>query len=169
MEATKVEAICDQADIALRTFFNHFPSKRDVVHQLGIDATAEVTARIAAAHERGQSTRERLSLFFLHSVEVSLQRGPPHPELLAALVAVLFGSADLQAARGAMIGLLEEGIAVGDVAAEHPLETLCDAVIGTFYRIMIDWANQDGYPIREQLENASRFLCDSIEGRSGTA
>ncbi len=98
-----------------------------------------------------------------------MQRGPPHPELLAALVAVLFGSADLQAARGAMIGLLEEGIAVGDVAAEHPLETLCDAVIGTFYRIMIDWANQDGYPIREQLENASRFLCDSIEGRSGTA
>ncbi len=114
IEATKVEVICEQADIAVRTFFNHFPSKRDVVHQLGIDATSEVTARISAAHERGHSTRERLTAFFSDSIEVSLHRGPPHPELLASLVAVLFGSTDLQAARDAMIALLTEGVEAGD-------------------------------------------------------
>ena len=64
IEATKVETICDQADIALRTFFNHFPSKRDVVHQLAVDATAEVLRREAGSSHRrkppdfpGQRTR----------------------------------------------------------------------------------------------------------------
>ena len=114
------------------------------------------------AHQRGRSTRERLTAFFADSIEISLHRGPPHPEVLASLVAVLFGSSDLQAARNAMVGLLNDGVAAGDVTEMHPVETLSDAVIGTFYRIMIDWANQDDYPIREQLERACDFLCDSI-------
>ncbi len=168
VEATKIEAICDEADIAVRTFFNHFPSKRDVVQRLGIDATTEVAARIRTAGQRGHSTRERLTLFFADSIELSLLRGPPHPELLAALAAVLFGSSDLQAARDAMIELLGEGVAAGDVTDAYPLETLADAVIGTFYRIIIDWANQDDYAIGEQLECACRFLCDSITSGSRT-
>ncbi len=162
VESTKGEAICDQADIALRTFFNHFPSKRDVVHQLAIDATAEVAARIRAVHAQGQSTRQRLMLFFAESIEVSLLGGPTHRELLAALVVVPVGSRDLQAARDAMIDLLSEGIAAGDVAGDHPVETLADVVLGSFYRIITDWANRDDYAIREHLENASRFLCDAI-------
>jgi len=162
VEATKVEAICDQADIALRTFFNHFPTKRDVVHQLAIDATSEVAARIRAVHARGHSTRERLTLFFAERIEVSLQGGPTHRELLAALVAVPVGSKDLQAARDAMIDLLREGVAAGDVADDHPVETLADVVIGSFYRIIIDWTNPDEYAIRDHLENARRFLCDAI-------
>ena len=165
VEATKVEAICEQADIAQRTFFNHFPTKRDVVHQLGVDATSELAARIRAVHAKGCSTRERLSLFFAESVEVSLRGGPTHRELLAALVAVPVGSENLQAARDAMVDLLAAGIAAGDIAGDHTVETLADAVIGTFYRIIIDWTNQDDYAIREHLENACCFLCDAIVPR----
>ena len=98
--------------------------------------------------------------FFADSIEVSLHRGPPHPEMLASLVAVLFGSADLQAVRGAMIGLLSEGVAAGDVKTQYPIETLCDVVIGTFYRIMIDWANQDDYPAFFQWRRSE----DAVEG-----
>jgi len=162
VDSTKVEAICDQADIALRTFFNHFPSKRDVVQQLAVDATAEVAARIRAVHAQAGSTRERLELFFAESIEASLLGGPTHRELLAALVIVPVGSEDLQAARDAMIDLLNEGIADGDVPGDHPVETLADVVLGSFYRIITDWANRDDYAIREHLENASRFLCDAI-------
>ena len=81
VEATKIESICDHADIALRTFFNHFPTKRDVVHQLTIDATAEVATRIASVHAKGRSTSERLTLFFAESVDVSLADSvsPPDP------------------------------------------------------------------------------------------
>ena len=55
-----------------------------------------------------------------------------------------------------------EGIAAGDIAGDHPVETLADVVLGSFYRIITDWANREDYAVREQLENASRFLCDAI-------
>jgi AcrR family transcriptional regulator len=162
VEATKVETICDQADIALRTFFNHFPSKRDVVDQLAVDATSVVAARIRGVHAKGRSTRERLWLFFAESSEASLRGGPTHRELLGALVAVPVGSENLQAARVAMIELLAAGIAEGDIPGHHRVETLADVVIGTFYRIIIDWTHQEDYAIAEHLEGACRFLCDAI-------
>ncbi len=162
VEATKVEAICDQADIALRTFFNHFPTKKDVVNQLAIDATAEVAARVQSVHADGSSTRERLALFFARSAEVSLLGGPTHRELLGALIAVHDNPEDLQAARDAMLALIQDGLDAGEVTAGHPAETLADVVLGTFYRIIIDWTNQDDYAIGEHIENASRFLCDAI-------
>ena len=162
VEATKVEAICDQADIALRTFFNHFPSKKDVVNQLAIDATAEVAARVRSAHADGCSTRERLELFFARSAAVSLLGGPTHRELLGALIAVHDNPEDLQAARSGMLALIQDGIDSGEVAAGHPVETLADVVLGTFYRIIIDWTNRNDYAIGKHLENASRFLCDAI-------
>jgi len=162
IEATKVESICDQADIALRTFFNHFPSKRDVVFQLAVDATAELAARISGAHAQGRSTRERLALFFAESIEVALLAGPTHREVLAALLVVPVGSRDQQAARDAMIALLNEGVTAGDVVAAHPVETLADVVLGSFYRIIADWANREDDAVRERLENVSGFLCDAI-------
>ncbi len=162
VEATKVEAICDQADIALRTFYNHFPSKRDVVEQLAIDATAVVAARIRSVHTDGCSTRERLALFFERSAEASMQGGPMHRELLGALVAVNVGPRNLQAARDAMVALLQTGIEAGEVTPGHSAGTLADVVLGTFYRIIIDWTNVESYAIDEHLDNASRFLRDAI-------
>ena len=162
VEATKVEAICDEADIALRTFYNHFPTKRDVVEQLAVDATAEVATRIRSAHSDGGSTRERLSLFFDRSAVMDTQGGPMHRELLGALVVVNVGAQNLQAARDAMITLLQEGIDRGEVTAGHSAGILADVVLGTFYRIIIDSTSTEGYPIREQLDGASRFLRNAI-------
>ena len=167
VEATKVDAICDQADIALRTFYNHFPSKRDVVEQLAIDASAEVAARIGTVHVEGSSTRERLALFFERSAEEPRQGGPMHRELLAALVNVNIGPRNLQAARDAMIALLQEGIDRGEVAPGHAAGTLADVVLGTFYRIIIDWTNAPGYAIDEHLASASRFLREAIAPGAG--
>jgi AcrR family transcriptional regulator len=162
VEATKVESICDQADIALRTFFNHFPSKRDVVHQLAVDATDVVAARVREAHAAAGSTGERLERFFADSAEASIQGGPMHRELLAALIAVPVGAENLQGPRDAMIDLLRDGAAAGELVSGHSIETLADVVIGAFYRIVIDFAIQDDYPIRERLEQTCRFLRDAI-------
>ena len=169
IEASKVEAICDQADIALRTFYNHFPAKRDVVEQLAVDATAEVAARIGSVHAEGRSTRERLTLFFERSADVPTRGGPMHRELLGALVVVDVGPHNLRAARDAMTALLQEGIDCGDVVPGHSAGTLADVVLGTFYRIIIDWTHVEGYAIDEQLGRASRFLRDAIAPERGAS
>lgn len=162
VEATKVEGICERADIALRTFYNHFPTKRDVTEQLAVDATAEVAARIRSAHADGRDTRERLALFFARSADRALAAGPMHRDLLGTLVVAQVGAENLELPRHAMLALLADGRARGEVDAATPAETLADAVLGTFYRVFTDWTMVDGYPIRERLASAARFLEDAI-------
>jgi AcrR family transcriptional regulator len=162
VDATTVEQICERADIAVRTFFNYFPSKRHIVHELAIEAALEVAARIRAVHRDGDSTRERLMLFFARSAEVGTKAGPMHRELLSHLIAINDIPADLQHARNAMLELLRDGVRAGDVGVTHPLETLADVILGTFYRLIIDWTNQDDYPIEVHLAHAAAFLCDAV-------
>ena len=50
----------------------------------------------------------------------------------------------------------------GEIGPGHPVETIADAILGTFYRLVIDWANQDDYPIETHLANAARFFCDAV-------
>jgi AcrR family transcriptional regulator len=168
VEATKVEAICDQADIATRTFFNHFPAKKDVVNQLAVDATGEVAARIRSIHAEAATTRARLTLFFEPGALASRDGGPMHREVLGALVAVQVHPEDLQTARDAMIELIRSGIAAGEVVKGPSAETLADVVLGTYYRLLIDWTNQDDYPLEDHLESASRFLCEAISPQQTT-
>ncbi len=162
VDATKIEWICERADIALRTFFNYFPSKRDVVHELAVRAALDVAARIRQVHAEGETTRERLDLFFRRSAEAGAAGGPMHRELLSQLVAVHDIPAQLQHARGAMLDLLRDGVHAREVSPAYPVETLADAILGTFYRLIIDWANQDDYPIESHLTHAARFLCDAV-------
>ena len=165
VEDTTVEQICLQADIAVRTFFNHFPAKRDIVHALAIEAAHDVAERIREVHRAGHSTRDRLMLFFERSAEAGAKAGPMHRELISLLIAVTDIPTDLLQARNAMLALLREGLEAGDVTEAHPLETLADAILGTFYRLIIDWANQDDYPIETHLAHAAAFLCDAVARR----
>src|SRR5260370_4051627 len=34
IDATKIDAICERADVANRTFFNHFATRQDMIHAL---------------------------------------------------------------------------------------------------------------------------------------
>lgn len=162
VEATKIEAICDRADIALRTFFNHFPTKKDLVHQLAVDAALAVAARVQSVCETAPSTTERLELFFLRSAEIGREAGPMHSDLLGHLIAAHDKPEDLAHARHAMLELIQAGIAQGDVTKLHSPETLTDAILGTFYRIITDYTQREGYPVEEHLRNAARFLCSAI-------
>jgi hypothetical protein len=91
-----------------------------------------------------------------------------HREVLGALVAVQVHPEDLQTARDAMIELIRSGIAAGEVVKGPSAETLADVVLGTYYRLLIDWTNQDDYPLEDHLESASRFLCEAISPQQTT-
>jgi AcrR family transcriptional regulator len=166
MAATTVAAICARADVANKTFFNHFPAKSDLLREIAQGALDDLLTDIEEARKAPGGTRERLRRLFEQIAEEALAAGPMHRELLAEIIHVAHesGTEREQARRlhSAFRGLVREGRSAGDVATAHTMETQTDMVVGAFYALMLNWANLDDYPLRRQAAAAARFLADAL-------
>lgn len=165
-EATRVTEICERADVANKTFFNHFATKSDLLRAIAQTALEAFLTEIDAARKHPGGTRERLRVLFERIADNALAAGPMHRELLAEIIHVAHESGtDGEQARRlhqAFGALVRDGRGAGDVASTHSLEIQTDMLIGAFYALMLNWANLDGYPLRRQALAAARFLSDAL-------
>ena len=170
---TAVVEICDRADIAHKTFFNHFPSKRHLLRAVANEALDRLLVDIEEVRKQPLSTRERLLRFFRRVADDAEEAGPMHRELLTEIIHVAHevGNEPEQARRlhDGFGALVRDGRAAGDVTSAHTITTQTEMVIGAFYALMFNWANLEDYPLRRQALAAARFLGDALcasEGKS---
>jgi AcrR family transcriptional regulator len=159
--ATTVADICERADVAHKTFFNHYPSKQDLFRELAGLGLESVLVDIETARKEGRTTRERLARFF-----AAVAESATHRELLTDMVHAVHESADkseharkLHDAFGAIVS---DGLAAGDVTRRHDSETLAEMILGAYYVLMFSFANLDDFPIRKQAKSAASFLADAL-------
>jgi AcrR family transcriptional regulator len=164
--ATTVAEICTRADVAQKTFFNHFATKQDLLRALAERALDELLVDVEEARKQPGSTRERLTAFFDCIATNAEQAGPMRRELLTEMIHVSQArrgsEAKARALRSAFGALVADGIAAGDVARAHSRETLTDMILGAFYVLMFNWAHLEGYALRRQALAAARFLGDAL-------
>ncbi len=165
--ATTVGEICDAADVAEKTFFNHFASKPDMLREVARIELDVLLELIAEAGRRGGgaagSMRGRLEHFFRLLADRVESAGPMRRELLTELVHLAHeagtGSSQARTLHGAFAALLRTGaVPARGLAAE----TAVDVVLGAFYALMLNWANIEGYPLRRRAIAMARFLGDAI-------
>lgn len=163
---TRITTICERADVANKTFFNHFPTKADLLREIAQGALLHFLSTIEEARRAAGGTRERLHALFGQIADDALAAGPMHRELLVEIIHVAHESrTDRDQARRlhqAFRALVRDGRSAGDVTLAHTLETQTDMVIGAFYALMLNWANLDHYPLRRQALAAARFLADAL-------
>jgi AcrR family transcriptional regulator len=166
VQSATVSEICERADVADKTFFNHFQSKQGLMRELAQHLVGELVSNIEAARRDGATTAERLRHFFASSVEHAEEAGPMHRELLTELVHAVHDSpAKSDHARRiheAFAGIVGDGLRSGDVTTRHDPETLTQMILGAYYVLMFDFANIDGFPIRRQAMAVSAFLADAL-------
>ena len=166
IEGATVAAICEQADIAQKTFFNHFPSKRHLLRDLAQYVLGELLAEIEEASKQPLSTRGRIHHFFERIARNVDEAGPMRRELLSEMIQVAHetGSEQEQARQlhDAFNGIVLGGEDLGAITREHSQETLTEILMGEYYVLMFIWANLDDYPLREQAIAIARFLADSM-------
>jgi AcrR family transcriptional regulator len=167
--AAKVADICERADVAHKTFFNHFPSKQHLLREIASSAIDELLVDIEAARKQGHSTPERLAAFFLVVAERTAQAGPMNREFVTELVHVVHDSSSksLQARKlhDAFGQIVADGLLAGDVTQRHDAETLTEMILGAYYVLMFNYANLDDFPIEKQAEAVARFLGDALAPR----
>ena len=165
---TKVSEICERADVAQKTFFNHFADQAGPAARAGRNASSTSCWSTSRRPASGPAARrERLTAFFACIAENALEAGPMRRELLTEIIHVSqatqrSGSASARALRDAFGALVADGLAAGDVSRAHSRETLTDMVLGAFYVLMFNWAHLEGYALRRQALAAARFLGDAM-------
>jgi AcrR family transcriptional regulator len=169
--ATTVGEICARADVAEKTFFNHFGSKQDLLRELAELSLGELLGRIEEAREAGATTRERLAAFFGRIADDLARAGPMHRELITEMIHVAHAarleSAQARALHTAFRALVEEGRAAGEVARGHDSATCTEMLLGAFYALVFNWAHLPGYPLRRRARAAARFLADAFAASPG--
>jgi AcrR family transcriptional regulator len=165
-EAATVDEICARANLSAKTFFNYFATKQGVVREIAGAFLDELGVLVEEARKRDASTAERLAHLFGRAGEAALRAGPRHKELLVEVVRVAqvdgIGPEQSRRLHAAFQGLLEDGAAVGDLTPDHDVAFLTEMVAGTFMTILLNWQSVEGYPLREHLEEASRFLARAV-------
>ncbi len=164
VQGTKVTEICERADVAHQTFFNHFPSKRDLLvefFQVGIDL---VWAMMDSACQRAPSTRERLNLFFDEVTRSAAEAGPMARELTAEVIRSQHEE-DARRLSGAFLELVRRGIEVGDVTRRYEPEVLAELVYGALATLMSDWATRADLDVSERAPRLASLVADALERR----
>ncbi len=167
-EATKVTEICDGADVARQTFFNHFRAKRDLLFELlkiGIDLLA---VNLDSACERADTTRERLALFFADTVGPAVEVGPFNRELVAQVINASDDAAHPEHARRiseVFLTLVRRGLEDGDVTRRHAPEVLAELIEGAVVTLMRDWSARGGFDPTRRAAQIAALVADAIEAR----
>jgi AcrR family transcriptional regulator len=167
---TRVAEICDRADIAQKTFFNHFPTKLHLLREIANAGIERLLGEIENIRKADLSTRERLHEFFYTVAEHVSAAGPRNRELVTELVHAISGDVDERSDQGrrlhaAFAGVVETGLAQGDVTRRHDVQTLSELILGAYYVLIFNYANLEGFPVRERAHSAAHALSDALAPR----
>ncbi len=163
---TRIDDICEHADLAQKTFFNHFPTKQHLFREIAETFLANVCALVEKARKEPGSTTERLTQVFRKSADVAHRRGPRHRELVQE-VARISSAASADPGRASSLphafhALVLDGVAAGEVTrAQAPL-FLTEMIVSAFQGVVMSWASDEEYELDRHLEEAASFLCRAI-------
>jgi len=163
---TTVAEICNSTDIANKTFFNHFPSKQDLLRELAQESLEGLFGLIDQVRAEEPTLRGRLRLLLSRLAERMAEAGPMHRETVTENIHILNESSEkseharrLTEAFGAIV---RDGLEAGEVTRGHDAQTLTEMILGAYYVLMFNYANLDDFPIRAQAAAVADFLADAL-------
>ena len=167
-EATTALEIANSADVAEKTFYNHFPTKQHLIEELAERSLQTATELLAEARRLPGTTADQLRHFAERSAEAAEQGSRELTrEVLLELVRVAqvdgIGPDRKRALHHGFRALLDDGVARGDVARGSDMDFVIDLAVATYLGIIINWVVLPDYPLRERLRLAAESGAGMLE------
>src|SRR5262245_47496480 len=156
VRGTKLEEICERADVSSRTFFNHFETREHLYRALA-EQRAQQTA--AALEAEAGPLRESLPRLFAR-IGGYLAARPAYRELVGEMLHVRTEEGT-ELARASSLGLaarhfVERG--AHGARATVPIATLADLVLGALTMAISNWSASHSYDLPRELERSAAAL-----------
>jgi AcrR family transcriptional regulator len=161
IEATKIEDICERADVANRTFFNHFATRQDMIRALA-------EQRLLNLHDvlfgrPNESVPARLIGVFDDISTALVESGDTYRDMIGAMIGTVgsgtrrgFGLHDT------FVELVKDGVARGEVSGRHEPQTLADIIVGALVGGIVNWTIDTTYCLQTGLHNLAVALADLL-------
>ena len=167
LDNTTIDAICERADVATRTFFNHFATRDDMVRALALTRLRGIETSLAEREMSGQPALDLLVAFFDDVARALAGSGPHYRHLVGEMLALSYGAPRGGTDRSSelytsFLGLVKHGVARGEVTTAHDPLTLTDIVVGTLNAVLMNWTSDETYNIESGLHDAARALADLL-------
>jgi AcrR family transcriptional regulator len=159
--ATTIEEICERADVANRTFFNHFATRQDMVRALA-------ERRLVNLHDvvfdrSDQPIPARLIGVFDDIAAALVKSGDTYREMIREMLATSgYGIQRGFNLHDTFVELVKEGVARGEVGAQHDPETLADIIVGALSGGIVNWTADRTYSLQTNLHNLGVALADLL-------
>lgn len=163
---SKVTDICALAGVAKKTFFNHFPTKDDLVYELGKKNSDQLLNTISALCSTTTSTQQRIEGIFLAIAKRMKASGAIHPEFMFSLL----HSGQYGSDRGTYIfkdifvTIAKEGISCGDIPKQMNPDAVGNAIFGFWFALNFTRAYEGHRVALKQLQSAPEFIAAAIAG-----
>lgn len=157
--ATTVGEICDRADVANRTFFNHFPTRQDMIRALAERRLLNLHEVVSA--RAGGSATDRLIGVFDDIAATLVKSGDTYREMIGEM----FASTGYGVQRGfglhdTFLELVKDGVAQGQISAKHDPQTLADIIVGALFAGLMNWTADKTYALKSNLHDMAIALQD---------
>jgi AcrR family transcriptional regulator len=165
IRATKVEDVCARADVALRTFFNHFETRDHLYDAIGSQRAEQLAAILDALADDPRRIEQRLRGFFRGTGRY-LEARPLYRELVGAMLNQrLDGTSEITRTR--LLGqaarrFIESAVARGEATTRHAPEVLADILIGSLTTALTNWTAGDDYALERELVASADALLDLL-------
>ena len=165
---TSVASIIKEADIAHKTFFNHFPTKDHLLQHIVSSHTRHAYSFFRDALKRHSDPRKQIE-YCLMSVAKALE--PLNAERYSELVTFYFvSSASTKEFRGEQkqnfTDLIENILQDADkkkmVRPGFDLETLGEMIVGICVSTLLNWCVESHFPIVKKMKSAVKFINQSV-------
>ena len=129
VSGTTIEDICERADVANRTFFNHFATRHDMMRALAEERLLNL--RDVVFDRANEPIPARLIGLFDDIAATLVESSDTYREVIAEMLAAAgYGIQRGFALHDTFLELVKEGVARGEVSVRHDAQTLADIIVG---------------------------------------
>ncbi|HUO37269.1 MAG TPA: TetR/AcrR family transcriptional regulator [Mycobacterium sp.] len=162
VEATTIEDICERADVANRTFFNHFATRQDMVRALAEKRLLDL--REVLEDRSDDPVPARLIGLFDDIAAVLTESGDTYREMIGAMLSVT--GAGVRRGYGlheTFLELVKDGVSRGEVSRKHDPHTLADIIVGALVGGVVNWTVDRTYSLHSGLHDLAVALADLLQ------
>lgn len=165
VRATTIEEICERADVAQRTFFNHFASREELYAAIARQRATEFAAMFEAQCSDERPLRERLPRFFA-AVGRGIAAVPAYRELVGEMLHVRLDGGN-ETVRREILGqaarrFVVAGVERGEITRAHRPEILADILLGALITAIVNWSADASFDIEGELYRTAAALVDLL-------
>lgn len=164
---TSVSSIIKEADIAHKTFFNHFPTKDHLIQHIVSSYSDHAYSVFRDAFKRYNEPEKRIEYCFITIAKTVEASHPNYKQLMNFYFISGAGSNDVRLKQKAEFSavvnqIMSDAKLQGKLRADFTQETLTDMVMAICVSTLLNWSMEENYPLLANMKKAIKFINASV-------